>query len=581
MEAATRYEILSKLAVGGMAEIFLARSANAMGVQRHVVLKRIHAEYADDLSFAQMFLDEARLASQLQHPNIAQVFDVGKLGDSMFFTMEYVHGETLRTILQHVYENKLELSLGFILTTAAGAAAGLQHAHERLGMDGRPLGIVHRDISPANVMTTYDGIVKIVDFGVAKASTARHQTVAGTVKGKISYMSPEQCRGNVVDRRSDLFSLGIVMWELLTRGRLYRRQSDFDSMGAIVNEVPIAPSAYRPAIPPEIDRLVLRLLAKDPDRRFASGDELIDELDLVASKLAIAMNPSAIKTTLRGFFGKKPEPWLAPEMTNLAPITLMSEPVHALLVEPLDESDDAPTVFSPHEVSAQAELPPPEPFRGTGTRPRVKRHTVSGKNPAEDLLGALKSPPLRQLPPERDFDASSTSLGLPPPRTVPDARQDFDDVLTILDDRSRPARAGQDREDPSLRATPPRATTRSPASRPSPAPASRPTPDRPRPSTSAPAPRPTPERLPASRPTPALSQSSPSSTTPSQPRPGSLPASVTPTPRMPTALPPAPSPLSSSSSRMRPVARQALIGVGLAVVVLLVVVLIIVVVARG
>src|SRR5262249_36085989 len=192
-----------------MAEIFLARGANTTGLVRYCVLKRILRERATDAQFVQMFLDEARLAAQLQHPNIASVYDIGMLGDSYFFTMEYVHGETVRSLLQRAQELRRSLPLACVLTIIARAAAGLHHAHERNGNDGHPLGIVHRDISPSNVMISYEGNVKIVDFGVAKADDRAIKTQSGMVKGKIGYLSPEQCRGQRVDRRSDLFSLGI------------------------------------------------------------------------------------------------------------------------------------------------------------------------------------------------------------------------------------------------------------------------------------------------------------------------------------------------------------------------------------
>src|SRR3954464_14026988 len=270
---ANSYQILAKLAAGGMAEIFLARGEGVAGVERYCVLKRILRDRATDVHFVRMFLDEARLAAQLQHPNIAQVYDIGKLGDSYFFTMEYVHGETVRALLHRAQGLRRKLPINCVLTIAAGTAAGLHHAHARLGAGGRALGIVHRDVSPSNLMVSYEGGVKVVDFGVAKAADRPQETKSGTVKGKISYLSPEQCKGKRVDRRSDLFSLGICFWEMLTTERLYKRASDFENMSAIVPEDTPPPSSRRPDVPPEIDELVLRLLAKSPDDRFQTADE--------------------------------------------------------------------------------------------------------------------------------------------------------------------------------------------------------------------------------------------------------------------------------------------------------------------
>src|SRR5262245_40854464 len=325
-----------------MAEIFLARGEGVAGVERYCVLKRILRDRASDVHFVQMFLDEARLAAQLQHPNIAQVYDIGKLGDSYFFTMEYVHGETVRALMHRAQSLKRALPINSVLTIIAGAAAGLHHAHGRIGLDGRPLGIVHRDVSPSNLMVSYEGGVKLVDFGVAKASDRAHETKSGTVKGKISYLSPEQCRGKRVDQRSDLFSLGICFWEMLTTDRLYRRSSDFENMNAIVSEPPQPPSSRRDEVPAEIDELVMRLLSKDPDGRFQTAEQLIEAIEEVASRTGAVLSASGLGKFVRELFGQRPEPWL--ELENLQEqaeaITVTSEPIPSeLAVAPADRID--------------------------------------------------------------------------------------------------------------------------------------------------------------------------------------------------------------------------------------------------
>src|SRR5262245_47996827 len=312
-----------------MAEILLARGISAPGVERYCVLKRILRNRASDTHFVKMFLDEARLAAQLQHANVAQVYDIGKLGDSYFFTMEYVHGETVRSLLHRAQGLRRKLPVSSVLTIAAGTAAGLHHAHTRHGLDGRPIGIVHRDVSPSNLMVSYEGGVKVVDFGVAKAADRGHETKSGTVKGKISYLSPEQCKGKRVDRRSDLFSLGICLWEMLTTDRLYRRSSDFENMHAIVNEVTPAPSSRRDDIPREIDELVLRLLGKTPDERLQSAEEVVEAIEDVASRTGSVLSTSALGKLMRELFGQRPEPWL--ELENQQEpgeaITVTSEPI--------------------------------------------------------------------------------------------------------------------------------------------------------------------------------------------------------------------------------------------------------------
>jgi serine/threonine-protein kinase len=326
---ANSYAILAKLATGGMAEIFLARNASGAGIERYVVLKRVLRHKANDENFVHMFLDEARLAAQLQHPNIAQVYDTGVLGDSYFFTMEYVHGETVREILHRTYAQKLSIPISAVLTIAAAAASGLHHAHERKGMDGKPLGIVHRDVSPSNLMVSFEGNVKIVDFGVAKATHRRTETQSGTVKGKIAYLSPEQCRGRAIDRRSDLFSLGIVMWEMLVGDRLYKHGTDYETMEAIVLTSAPRPSTRRGGIPPELDEIVDKLLSRDPDKRFQTADEVLEALERAAVRVGVPLSATALGRFVRELFGPRPEPWIEMQERDAQPeiVTVTAAPV--------------------------------------------------------------------------------------------------------------------------------------------------------------------------------------------------------------------------------------------------------------
>jgi serine/threonine protein kinase len=326
--ASTRYEILGRLAEGGMAEIFLAKSVGMAGFERHVVLKRVLPERARDQGFVAMFLDEARLAAQLHHPNIAQVYDIGKLGDSYFFTMEYVHGENVRELLGRLATQRRQLAIGDALTIIGGAAAGLHHAHERKGTDRKPLGIVHRDVSPSNLIVSYEGSVKVVDFGIAKANLRNAaDTRTGSVKGKVAYMSPEQCKGKELDRRSDVFALGIVLWELCTGQRLFKYETDFDTMSAIVYQDPPAPSHLRPGVPAEVDRIVATALAKDPARRFATAQEMLEAIETASVRTGHPMSTTALGRTIRSVCGERPEPWvlLREESPAQAPITVTGE----------------------------------------------------------------------------------------------------------------------------------------------------------------------------------------------------------------------------------------------------------------
>jgi serine/threonine protein kinase len=330
--------MLAKLAVGGMAEIFLVRGAAMTGVERYCVLKRILPEHAGNAQFVQMFLDEARIATLLQHPNIASVYDIGMLGDSYFYTMEYVHGATVRSLLERAQELQRPLPLACVSTIVAAVAAALHHAHERNSNDGRPLGIVHRDVSPSNIMVSYEGHVKLVDFGVAKANRPV-ETRSGMVKGKISYLSPEQCHGERVDRRSDLFSLGIVLWEMLTGARLYRRGTDFENMGAIVHERPPRPSARRPEIPDAIDDIAARLLAKSVTERFQTAAELVEAIENASMRVGTMLSTAAVGRLVHDLFGARAEPWLELERDRRLAnaVTLVSRPIPKQIAESLIE----------------------------------------------------------------------------------------------------------------------------------------------------------------------------------------------------------------------------------------------------
>jgi len=437
--AANSYEILAKLATGGMAEIFLARGASTAGVERYVVLKRILKHKANDAAFVRMFLDEARLAAQLQHPNIAQVYDIGKLGDSYFFTMEYVHGETVRLLLQRSHALRSPIPIASVLVIGAGSAAGLHHAHARNGLDGKPLGIVHRDVSPSNLMVSYEGGVKVVDFGVAKAAHRSQETRSGTVKGKISYLSPEQCRGMSIDRRSDLFSLGIVLWEMLTTERLFKRDSDFNAMAAIVSETVPPPSSRRPEIPPELDALSLRLLAKDPAERFQTADQVHEAIENVAVRLGTALSGAALARYLRDLFGQRPEPWIEMQSRETHPevFTVTSEPIPADLgskrgdaletqlgaVPDLSTDQGSAGIpqnpdkmitlpFSAESESSQNVRPawkPPSSTATTGPQlPIVRAHSTSNPPP---MSGAPAYP---QVPPGYVRDPSGPNVAPPP-----------------------------------------------------------------------------------------------------------------------------------------------------------------------
>ncbi|MEZ4359609.1 MAG: serine/threonine-protein kinase [Kofleriaceae bacterium] len=306
-----KYEILAPIAAGGMARIYIARSTGIGYFERHVVLKMILPERATDKHAVDMFLDEARLAAALNHQNVAQVFEVGQEAGIHFLAMEFVHGQDLRAVLSKAGQAGARIPIELSLAIVAGAAAGLHHAHDRRSPDGVPLGIVHRDVSPSNIMIGYDGAVKLLDFGIAKAAARSVHTQSGIIKGKFAYMSPEQCRGREVDRRSDVFALGIILYEITTQHRCFRADSDFDTMHRIVTGDIVRPSRLVATYPPELEKIVMTALSVDVSRRYASCAAMLEEIESFAARARLSPSTMALGRFMRELFGEVPEPWQA------------------------------------------------------------------------------------------------------------------------------------------------------------------------------------------------------------------------------------------------------------------------------
>jgi serine/threonine protein kinase len=305
-----RYEVITHLATGGMAQIYLARQTGLGAFERHVVLKTILRERANDQRFVTMFLDEAKLAATLNHQNIAQVYEVDHADGAYYMAMEYVHGENARAMLETTLRRGWTIPLELAVMIVSGAAAGLHHAHERKGKNGQPLNIVHRDVSPANIMVGYDGSVKVLDFGIAKAEERATKTVGGTIKGKYGYMSPEQCKGRSLDRRSDIFALGICLYELTTLRRAFKGNDDFETMKRIVSGEVMLPSVAVPGYPRELEAIVLTAMATDPNSRFQSGAEMIEALDAFAQRAKVVGSNTAMGRFMVQLFGMRKEPWV-------------------------------------------------------------------------------------------------------------------------------------------------------------------------------------------------------------------------------------------------------------------------------
>lgn len=269
-----RYEILGEIATGGMAEVLLARIVGTQGFERVVAIKRILPHLAGGEQFTSMFQDEARLAARIHHPNVIQVHELSEGGGELFIVMEYLEGESLSALLKRLRKSDALLSPSLALYIVAEALKGLEAAHKLTDAEGLPLDLVHRDVSPQNIFVTYAGVIKLLDFGIAKAADTRSQTEAGEVKGKFAYMSPEQYEGKRLDCRSDLFAMGAVLYEALVSKLLFRRATDLLTIRAVCDDPIHPPSSLRSELKASVDAVCMGALARRRDERFASAAEM-------------------------------------------------------------------------------------------------------------------------------------------------------------------------------------------------------------------------------------------------------------------------------------------------------------------
>ncbi len=279
-KALGEYILIEKISTGGMAEVYKAKKKGVEGFEKVVALKRILPHLAEDEEFIKMFIDEAKVASRLNHPNIAQIYDLGKIDGSYFIAMEYVLGKDLKTILRKIAKEKKALPpLDISSYIVMKIAEALDYAHRKVGEDGKPLNIVHRDVSPQNILISYEGEVKLVDFGVAKASIRAHHTVTGSLKGKLLYMSPEQARSGKVDNRSDIFSLGSVYYELVTGIKAFMGGSEAEVLDKVRKGKFVPPRQFNPDLPDEVERIILKAMEIDPSSRYQNASEMRNDIE--------------------------------------------------------------------------------------------------------------------------------------------------------------------------------------------------------------------------------------------------------------------------------------------------------------
>ncbi len=302
-----KYTLLRRLASGGMAEIFLALQRSAGGFEKLIVIKRILPAMNQDKAFIEMLLHEARVAASMSHPNIVQTFDVGQVDGTYFIAMEHIHGEDIRTIVRAMRKKNLsEFPLEHAVAITSGMCAGLAYAHERRDLDGRLLNIVHRDISPQNIVVTFSGDVKIVDFGVAKSSSqSGEDTKDGQLKGKVPYMSPEQAAGTSIDWRSDIFAVGVLLFELATGKRLFKGASEFETLKLICDKDYPRPSDVKPGFPPALDRIIMKALEKDREKRYQSALEMQSDIEAFVREERIPVSQITLTQWMQSLFEDK------------------------------------------------------------------------------------------------------------------------------------------------------------------------------------------------------------------------------------------------------------------------------------
>ncbi len=315
-----RYTVLGKITSGGMAEVFLAQQEGPQGFEKTVVLKRILPHYAHDEEFIQMFLNEARLAALINHPNVVSIYELGEDAQSYFIAMEFIDGCSLRRLITRANQRGIGLDAAGAARIVAEACAGLDFAHELRDRAGRPLQIVHRDVSPENLLISFAGRVKVVDFGIAKAAHLESLTRTGQVRGKLSTMAPEQVLGKkTVDRRADVWALGATLYWLLAGQRPFHGQNDGEILNRILHEEPPPLRKRNPAVSRDLERIVLRALEKDPDRRTATARTLQIELEDFMAESGLSVTSASLADELNVEFPEASDPERALKRGILTP----------------------------------------------------------------------------------------------------------------------------------------------------------------------------------------------------------------------------------------------------------------------
>ncbi|OJH39517.1 serine/threonine protein kinase [Cystobacter ferrugineus] len=490
-----KYQLIKKLATGGMAEVWLARQRGIEGFAKNVVVKRILPHLAEDAEFVEMFRNEALIAAKFNHPNIAQVYEFGEANGTYFIAMEYIHGEDLGRVLRKAYNAGGWIAQPLAIRIVAAACEGLYYAHTRTDDAGRPLKVVHRDISPQNILISFDGSVKLVDFGIAKAADQASMTKSGAIKGKFAYMAPEQAAGKPLDSRADIFAIGLVLYEMLTSNRPLKRDMELATLQAAL-ECNILPPSQVADVPPELDAVVMRALAKAADDRYRDARQLQLALEEFLVSQRWVAGSVQISELMEALFADRleeerrsgnPEPRgeesatavpAAPEFPTESPAAPSSPPRSTSRTMPRAAASPPPSPEMDWEAPPGEMQPPP---RRTSMRTPANKRTESNTAPmpAEPEAEEWEAPPStevasrRRAPSEsiRRSVPSSPSMARAPsrqdavrgtPTEMPSARRPISDVAIP---RRSGSRVGEPAVEPEVRrsspalAIPPRVRT--------------------------------------------------------------------------------------------------------------------------
>lgn len=432
-----RYVLHDEIASGGMATVRFGRLLGPVGFSRTVAIKCLHPQFAKDPEFSAMFLDEARLAARVRHPNVVPILDVVALEGDLFLVMEFVQGESLSKLLRVIRQRKARVPLRVTASIMSGVLEGLHAAHEARSEQGEPLNIVHRDVSPQNVIVGLDGVSRVLDFGVAKAAGRIQSTREGQLKGKLAYMAPEQLRAGAVDRRTDIYAAAVVLWECLTGRRLFKADDEIGIFGMVLEGKIDPPSALVPTLPKGYDEVTMRGLHRDPAKRWQTAQDMAIGLEKVAGVASPREVGAWVEQLAKDTLAKRAERIAEIESVSSTSLASFVGPVGAGAAQ---ASDGPGTITSPSRPSVVTHTKPaafvPAPPAGMPPPPRVPPPPRAAPPPPR-----VAPPPPRVAPPQTASDpAASATMPVafaPPPPSPPVGQMEpEEEAATMISDTS-------------------------------------------------------------------------------------------------------------------------------------------------